>query len=379
MSLIPVSRPRISERNVFDVSHALQNAQISGHSPGVVDLERAFAEHLGVSEAIAVSSGTTAIDLTIEALDIQPGDECIVPAFTIISTVNAIARRGARIQLVDAESNSWCMDVDNIRSVISQYTKLVMPVHIYGLPVDMEPILTLQKSYGYTILEDSAEALGVSYYGKKCGALGDISIFSLYANKLITAGEGGIVATSDVVIADKLRGLRNLNFSKSERFVNYELGYAARLNNLGATLALSQLREIEELLVIKSALAKRYLEGLDGHPWFEFQATSTNYSENKYWVFGIVLKSIAPYSAKAFQALLLSRGIESRRFFCPLHLQPLAHKFDFALDPRGMKNSELLWERGVYLPFGTGILVDEVDEVVRVLWELLTKTKQVIL
>jgi perosamine synthetase len=265
------------------------------------------------------------------------------------------------------------MNVNNIESIVSQNTKIVLPVHIYGLPVDMQPIWELRKSHNFIILEDSAEALGVTCYGQKSGALGDVSIFSLYANKLITAGEGGMIATSDNILAEKLRGLRNLNFSKAERFVNFELGYAARLNNLGATLALSQLREIDQLLEIKSFLAKRYLEGLDGHPWFDFQATSTSYAENKYWVFGLVLKDSVPFSAKVFQGLLLSHGIESRRFFCPLHLQPVARKFDVVLDPRGMTNSELLWERGLYLPFGTGIRIDEVDEVIRVLWHILTR------
>ncbi len=373
MTLIPVSRPKISEANIFDVSQALRDGQISGHSPGVLELERSFAEYLGTSAAVAVSSGTTAIDLTVEALDIKSGDECIVPAFTIISTVSALARRGAKIQLVDAELSSWCMNVNNIESIVSQNTKIVLPVHIYGLPVDMQPIWELRKSHNFIILEDSAEALGVTCYGQKSGALGDVSIFSLYANKLITAGEGGMIATSDNILAEKLRGLRNLNFSKAERFVNFELGYAARLNNLGATLALSQLREIDQLLEIKSFLAKRYLEGLDGHPWFDFQATSTSYAENKYWVFGLVLKDSVPFSAKVFQGLLLSHGIESRRFFCPLHLQPVARKFDVVLDPRGMTNSELLWERGLYLPFGTGIRIDEVDEVIRVLWHILTR------
>lgn len=366
---IPVNRPRISRNNIKKVTKALKETNISGHSNGVSEFENKLASYLGIENVVAVANGTLALDLAIEVLEISEGDECIVPAFTIISTVNQLIRKNAKIILVDADPITWSMDVTKTMEIISLNTKLLVPVHIYGLPVDMQPLIDSKNNYHFQILEDAAEAMGVEYYGKKCGTFGDLATFSFYANKLITTGEGGAISVKEPKIAEKLRNLRNLNFLQGQRFVSEYIGYNARLNNLSAQLGISQLSEITNLQNIKRKLAQLYIEGLSDHPWIEFQIEKTDYAINRYWVFGIKLKKESPLDAPAFINALLGYGIESRRFFCPLHLQPIAKKYNFST-PQSLFISEELWERGLYLPFGTGITSREVEIVIKVIWRI---------
>jgi perosamine synthetase len=371
--MIPVSRPRISQADITSVIEALKKAEISGHSKGVEDFESRLASYLKIENVVAVSSGTTALDLSVEALEIRAGDHCVVPSFTIVSTIAELARRKAKVTLIDADPLTWSIDISRCIDAISAETRLVVPVHIYGLPVNMSPLLDLRERFHFSILEDAAEALGVEYKEKQCGTFGDISIFSFYANKLITTGEGGAIATSNNDLACKIRALRNLNFSKSERFVHDGLGYNSRMNNLSAQLGISQLFNIEQLMSHKLELAKAYSSGLQHHPWITLPLARTDYGRNKYWVYGIVLNQNSPYSAKSFQEELSKRGIDSRRFFCPIHLQPFIGKYDFHYDPSDMKVSENLWEKGLYLPLGTGITISEVEKVIEVIWEISSK------
>lgn len=367
---VPVSRPQISEEEIHAVQEEMRALNLSGHSNSVSQFEEELAKYLDVREVIAVSNGTVALDLSIEALEINKSDLCIVPSFTIISTVAELARRGARIKLVDSNPISWSMDVNKTLDLIDSSVKLVLPVHIYGLSVDMNPLLEAQNRFGFKILEDAAEALSVKYRGRLCGTFGDLSTFSFYANKLITCGEGGAIATNNLELSEQLRSLRNLRFSKTERFVHDGLGYNARLSGLSATLAKSQLKRITELSNRKRALVSLYQEGLKNHPWLEYHIDQIANSKNEYWVFGILMSQDAPFKAKQLQSKLESEGIETRRFFCPLHLQPFIRDYNFEFIKDDMKVSEALWERGLYLPFGTGIREDEVVRVIETLWKL---------
>jgi perosamine synthetase len=369
MYKIPVSRPKISRKNIKRVTKALKEANISGHANGVSEFEIKLAHYLGVDHVVAVSNGTVALDLAIDVLEISEKDECIVPTFTIISTVNQLVRTKAKITLIDADPDTWSLDVTKTLEVLNHNTKLVLPVHIYGLPVDMQPLIDKKTEYNFQILEDAAEALGVEYHGKKCGSFGDLATFSFYANKLITTGEGGAITVKDYQNAEKLRNLRNLNFVPGQRFVSENIGYNARLNNLSAQLGISQLDEIEKLQNIKISLAKLYKEGLHDHPWVDFQVEKTDYAKNQYWVFGIKLKKEAPLDSSTLISVLSTYGIESRRFFCPLHLQPIFKKYNFSTSGT-LTVSEELWERGLYLPFGTGITPREVKIVIEVIWKI---------
>lgn len=367
--MIPVNRPLISKSDVDFVSTELEAGFISGEIPLIGKLENEFSDYLGVSESIAVSNGTVAFDLIVNAFDIKAGDVCVVPSFTIISTINELVRRQAKLIFVDSELSTWNMNSEEAVSVINASTRAVFPVHIYGLPVDMDPILNAVEGTATKIIEDAAEALGVKYKGRKVGSLGHASMFSFYANKIITGGEGGMISTSDSLIAIQLRRARTLNFRHGERFVSDELGWNARIHGLSAALIYSQLKRLDTLVEAKQKIANRYLSGLAGHPWFTFQAESTEYSENTYWVFGILLNSDAPYDAESFQKLLRENGIESRRFFCPMHLQPVLRGYDFTVSSN-MQVSERLWKSGVYIPSGLGITESEQEVIITLLWSL---------
>jgi perosamine synthetase len=369
MTMIPVNRPLITKNDIDEVTNALEQTWISGDTNPVKSLEIQLGKYLGISEAIAVSNGSVALDLAVEALEIVAGEKCVVPTFTIISSLANLVRKKAEIQLVDADPVTWSMNANIAATMINEKTKVVVPVHIYGLSTDMDPIIQASSSYGTLILEDAAEALGVNYKGRPCGSLGTVGTLSFFANKIITGGEGGAILTDDLSIAKKIRGLRNLSHSESERFVHYELGWNARLAGLPAALINAQLKRIDQILDNKVRKAKLYLDGLRNHPWFDFQPERTDYSENAYWVFGVVLNQSAPYSAKEFQSQLRLEGIDSRRFFCPMHLQPV-FKGLFDNQQGSFPVSERLWNRGLYLPSGLGNTDDEIFKVIETLWKL---------
>jgi perosamine synthetase len=369
MAMIPVNRPLISEGDISAVTDALKNTWISGDTPPTLNLENSLKEILGVSDVVAVSNGTTAIDLSVEALDIESGDECVVPTFTIMSSISNLLRRGATLKVVDSDPVTWSIDANLAAEAITAKTKLIVPVHIYGLPVDMDPILNKVAEYPTFVLEDAAEALGVDYKGRHCGAMGNVGVFSFYANKIVTGGEGGAVVTNDTSFADRVRYFRNLCFNPKQRFVHEDLGWNARLSGIQATLISSQLQRLDYLVERKISIAQRYLSGLAGHPWLEFHPPSTEFSKNTYWVFGVLLNQNCPFNAEELQHKLRTLGIDTRRFFCPIHLQPLAHRYPIKTFG-AMPVAEKLWKRGIYLPSGLGNTTEEFDTVIEAMWRL---------
>jgi perosamine synthetase len=367
--MIPVSRPEVSEADIEAVTQALTETQISGEAPPVRSLENSLANYLGVKHAMAVSNGTCALDLTFEAMGLQKGSRVLVPNFTIISSVSNLLRRGVEITTVDADPLTWSMNADETEAAIDSSFDAVLAVHIYGLPVDMQKFLGKSQKLEVPIIEDSAESLGLDYQGKKIGTLGEVSTFSFFANKIVTGGEGGAIITNNERLATEIRSLRNLYHSNEERFVHHKLGWNARMHALSAALANSQLERIDALRLRKRITAKKYLDGLHNHPWFIFQPPKTSYAENDYWVFGILLNSDAPYTVPEFRELLIQQGIESRRFFCPLSLQPLAAEFKIkSFDESNI--SESLWLKGFYIPSGNGITDNEIEQVISALWKI---------
>jgi len=376
--MIPVNRPLISQQDIEAVTTDLHDTFISGESPPVARMERSLEEFTGRKHAVALSSGTSAIDLLVNQMMIGKGDLCILPTFTIISTVSQLLRAGARVKLIDADINTWSIDAQQTIDQINSDTKLVLPVHIYGLPVDMDPILEKAIFYDVPVIEDAAEALGVEYKGRKCGNLGYASVFSFYANKLITGGEGGAITTDDDLLASELRRFRSLSHDE-ERFVHSELGWNFRISGLSASLIASQLNQIDIYKARKIEIGRLYNSGLAGHPWITLAPEVTEYARNLYWVFPVLLNSSSPYDARSLQNKLRELQIETRRFFCPMHLQPLAKKYsfdDFQISQFPIANN--LWENGLYLPSGLGNTDDEILSVVEALWSLpgLTKTNQ---
>ena len=311
-----------------------------------------------------------ALDAAVIALGIGPGDEVIMPTFTIISCAAAVIRAGAKAILVDCDSKTWNMTAAQIETKITPKTKAIMIVHIYGLPVDMDPILELAKKYKLKIIEDAAEMHGQTYKDRPCGSFGDISTFSFYPNKHITTGEGGMIVTDDQALADKCRSLRNLCFQPQKRFVHEELGWNMRMTNLQAALGLAQLERLDEFVSRKRAMGRLYTELLSDEKNISLPVPETAFAKNIYWVFGIVLKENLSIDAEKMMKKLAERKIGTRPFFWSMHEQPLFIKQGLYKN-ESYPVAENLARRGFYLPSGLALKEDQIRNVALNLKEIL--------
>jgi len=359
---IPVNEPLLDGNEKKYLNECIDTGWISSDGPFVSKFEAKFAAKTGRKYGIAVSNGTAALDIAVQSLGIGPGDEIILPAFTIISCITQIIRSGATPVLVDSDPQTWNMDVDQIEGKISKRTKAIMVVHTYGLPVDMDPILSIVKKYNLKVIEDAAEMHGQAYRGKPCGSFGDISIFSFYANKHITTGEGGMLVTDDNVLAEKCKSLRNLCFQPEQRFIHEDLGWNFRLTNLQAAVGLAQLEKLDDHIRLKRSMGKLYTELLSHLTKVQLPLPETGYANNIYWVYGIVLTSEIPFDAKEAMEMLGKYGIGTRPFFWPMHMQPVLKQLGLF---RGEHYpvAERMSRRGFYLPSGMAITNDQIHVV----------------
>jgi perosamine synthetase len=367
--MIPVNAPLLDGNEERYLSECVRTGWISSEGPFIGKLEESFAARVGRAHGIAVSNGSAALDVAVAALGLASGDEVILPAFTIISCAAAIARAGARPVLVDCDRDTWNTTADRIAERITPRTKAIMIVHIYGLPVDMDPVFALAQRYGLKIIEDAAEMHGQTYNGRPCGSLGDISTFSFYPNKLVTTGEGGMVVTDDPALAERCRALRNLCFLPGRRFVHEELGWNFRLSNLQAAVGVAQLERLDESVAKKRQIGTLYQERLVGVRGLHLPIARTAYAENIYWVFGVVLDDNRFDAAEAMR-WLAGRGIGTRPFFWPMHEQPVLRRmglFEGEVHP----NAEWLARRGFYLPSSLTLTEPQIDEVAAAVRELM--------
>ena len=359
--MVSVSEPWFNEEDAESVAECVRSGWVSSAGPAVEAFEKRWAAYCDRAHGVAVSSGTAALQLAVAALHLQPGDEVILPSFTIISCALAVIYGGGVPVLVDADPRTWCMDVAEVERKIGPRTRAIMPVHIYGHPVDMDPLLQLAERHGLAIIEDAAEAHGAEYLSgresgvpewRKCGSFGAMSCFSFYANKLIATGEGGMVVTDDGERAAHLRSLRDLCFQPACRFLHNELGFNFRLTNMQAALGLSQISRIAELLCKKRWLARRYREMLADIPGLQHPPESP-WARSTYWMYGIVLAPERQMNAPELALHLRRKGIDTRPFFAGMHHQP-------ALRERGLFAGERypvtdrLHRLGLYLPSGLG-------------------------
>jgi len=362
---IPVNTPLIGEREKELLIQCIDTGWISSEGPFVTEFEEKFSSYIGRKYGIACANGSGALDIAVAALKLSPSDEVIMPTFTIISPALSIIRSGAKPVLVDSDPITWNMDVTQIENKITQKTKAILVVHIYGLPVDMDPVLELCKKYNLFLIEDAAEMHGQTYKNKKCGCFGDISTFSFYPNKHITTGEGGMVLTDDEELANRCRKLRNLAFEPDKpRFVHIEMGWNYRMTNLQAALGLAQLERIEEHIIKKRLLGKTYNEGLNTITHIQLPLNKTDYAENIYWVYGILLKEELKMEAVEVMAKLAELKIGTRPFFYPMHLQPVFHKMGL-FQNETYPIAENLARKGFYLPSGLGISLEEIDYIIK--------------
>jgi perosamine synthetase len=366
--MIPVNEPLLNGNEKKYLMECIDTGWISSEGPFVRRFEEIFASYLGVKHGIAVCNGTAALEVAMAAIDLQTGNEVIMPTFTIISCAFAILRRGGVPVLVDVEPDTWCMDINQVKDKITPKTKAIMPVHMYGHPVDMYPIIELAEKHGLHVVEDASEVHGAEYKKRKCGSIGHINCFSFYANKIITTGEGGMVVTDDDKLAERARLHRNLCFKEGRRFYHEELGGNFRMTNLQAAIGAAQMERIEEFVEIKrknAALYNKLLAVIDGIQL----PVEKEWAKNVYWMYGIVLDEKTGFNAADFAKRLKEEGIDTRPFFLGMHEQPIFHKMGLFKDEH-YPVAERLARQGLYLPSGLTLTEKDVDGVVRAVMDI---------
>ena len=360
--MIPVNEPLLDGNEKKYLNECIDTGWISSEGPFVQKFEEQFAARVGRKFGVAVANGSVALEAALAALGIGPGDEVLMPTFTIISCAAAVVRAGAVPVLVDCGSDSWNMDAGGVRDRITGRTKAIMVVHIYGLPVDMDPILAIAREHGLLIIEDAAQMHGQTYRGRPCGSFGAISTFSFYPNKHITTGEGGMIVTDDPALAEKCASLRNLCFNAKKRFVHEELGWNFRMSNLQAAVGLAQLERLDEFVLRKRRMGELYNRLLDGLEGVRLPLPSTDYADNIYWVYGIVLHDDLPLDAQSAMQRLARLQIGTRPFFFPMHRQPVFEKMGLFAGER-YPEAERLSAKGFYLPSGLALTEGQMQQV----------------
>jgi len=308
---VPVNTPLLDGRELEYVSECVKTGWISSEGPFVGEFESKMAARVSRKHGVAVANGSAALDVAIAALGIAKGDEVIMPAHTIISCAAAIIHSGAIPVLVDSNPQTWNMEVGQIEAKITGKTKAIMIVHLYGLPADIDPILSLAKKHSLAVIEDAAQMIGQDYKGEPCGSFGDISAFSFYPNKHITTGEGGMCLTDNPELAERCRSFRNLCFQPQKRFVHEELGWNYRMTNLQAALGLAQLERLDTHVAMKRAIGAKYQESLSDIPGIQLPLMRAGYAENIYWVFGLVLDESLSFGAEKAIKRLYEKGVEN--------------------------------------------------------------------
>ncbi len=352
-NFIPVSEPLLDGNELSYLTEAIQTGWISSEGPFVKRFEDQYAASVNRKHGISVSNGTAALEIAVRAAGILPGDEVIMPTLTIISCAQAVVNAGGIIVPVDCDLNDFNMLTNQLEQLITPRTKAIMPVHIYGLPVKMDAVLDFADRNNLIVIEDAAEMHGQKYRDRPCGSFGAVSVFSFYANKIVTTGEGGMIVTNDDTIAEKCRTLRNLCFNNANRFVHEELGYNYRFTNIQAAVGLAQLERLGGFVDMKRFIGREYNKLFASNSLLQIPLASNESAENLYWVYPLVLTEAATMDAKTVMTELQKAGIGTRPFFYPMHLQPVLHQLD-ALNTQGLSfpNAEYLYKKGFYIPSG---------------------------
>ena len=358
--MIPVNTIELGPDEIANVLDCVRSGWISSAGSWLERFESQWASYCGRRFGIATSSGTTALQAAIASLRLEPGDEVIIPTFTIVSCALAVVEARCVPVLVDADPRTWCMDPEQVRQRITARTRAIMPVHIYGHPVDMDPILDIAAEHQIAIVEDAAEAHGAEYRSRgawrRCGSFGELSCFSFYANKLVTTGEGGMVVTDNPELAERLRSIRNLGFGP-RRFYHEHEGFNFRMTNLQAAIGVAQLAKVDAAIERKRAIAARYTAALGDIAALELPAEQP-WARSIYWMYGIVIRDGADELARALHA----RGIETRPFFVGMHEQPIYRARGLFAEEQ-YPVAERLSRCGLYLPSGLAMTDAQQDAV----------------
>jgi perosamine synthetase len=355
--VIPVCEPTLAGNEAKYVLDCIESNWISSAGKYIPQFEDSFAAACQARYGVACANGTVALHLGLAALGIGPGDEVILPAFTMIATINAITYTGATPVLVDSEPATWNMDLNQVAEKITPRTRAVMPVHTYGHPVDMDPLMDMAERHGFYVLEDAAESHGAEYKGRRTGSLGHAACFSFYANKIITTGEGGMITTDDAEIARLARNLRDHAFSKERHFWHKYIGFNYRMTNMQAAVGLAQTEQLEGFVEARRRNAARYsaalreISGLVTPP-------EAGWARNVFWMYSILVEDEFGMTRDGLRTYLANHGIETRTFFIPMHLQPIYYR---AFKGQRYPVAEMLCQRGFYLPSASSLTTREID------------------
>lgn len=366
---IPVNEPLFIGNEKKYLTDCIKSGWVSSEGKYVKKFENKFAKKVSRKFGTTVSSGSAALEIAINALELKKNDEVILPTFTIASCLFPILRTKAKPIFVDCDLRTWNCQASEIIKKISKKTKAIILVHIYGLTIDIDKILKIAKKKKIYIIEDAAEVHGLKYKKKMCGSFGDMSTFSFYSNKNITTGEGGMILTNNSKIFKEINKLKNLYFGNgSQRFMHKKLGWNFRMSNLQAAVGLAQLEKLDFNIKKRREIGKYYNLGLKKFEnIFYLPVDDIKYCKNIYWIYGLVIKKEYKITAKKFMNLLNKKGVGTRPFFFPLHKQPIIKK----LNKQNLPNSEFISKNGFYIPSGLGIklkqqkyVVDKIEEVI---------------
>ena len=366
--MMPFSEPLLGGNELSYLNDCIATGWISSTGKYVERFERDWAAYCGRKHGIAVANGTAALQVAVESLRLKPGDEIVLPSFTIISCALAVMRAGATPVIVDSDPETYCMDVEQVAAAITPRTRAIMPVHIYGHPVDMDPLFELADEHDLLVIEDAAQAHGCQYLSRRngqaawrrCGSLGTVSTFSFYANKVVTTGEGGMVLTDSDALAERCRSLRNLCF-QPHRFRHEELGYNYRLTNMQAAVGVAQIERIADILELKCRVADYYDELLADVPGLTLPKKH-KWARVNCWMYGLVLRDDFGIDAFEFSARLRARDVDTRPFFMGMHEQP-AFRCRGLFEGLRLPVAERLYRRGVCLPSGPTLTRAQIETV----------------
>jgi perosamine synthetase len=354
--IIPVCQPTLNGNEKKYVNDCLDANWISSGGRFITAFEKAFADACEAKYAVACTSGTSALHLAMATMDIGPGDEVIVPAFTMIATVSAVSYVGATPVLVDSEPETWNIDLNQVADRITSKTRLVVPVHTYGHPADLDPLMALADMHGFSVLEDAAEAHGATYNGRKVGSLGHAAAFSFYANKIITTGEGGMLTTNDDGFATISRTLRDHAFSPERHFWHKFRGFNYRMTNLQAAVGLAQVEQLHSLVERRRQNAALYSLLLDDVPGIVRPPEAPNV-KSAFWMYSVLVGEEFGMTRDQLRRFLADEGIETRTFFIPIHLQPIYYKI---FQGQRFPVAESLCKAGLYLPSSGSLTENDV-------------------
>jgi perosamine synthetase len=363
---IPIAAPVLGEEELANVVEAVRSGWISSRGAFIGEFEREFAAFCGTRHGIAVANGTVALHVALLAAGVRPGDEVLVPSLTFIATANVVRYCGAVPVFVDSEGATWQLDPALLEAKITARTRAIIPVHLYGHPCDMDPILDLARHRGLAVIEDAAEAHGAHYRSRIVGGLGQVGCFSFYGNKLITTGEGGICVTDDGALADRLRLLRDHGMDPKRAYWHEIVGYNYRMTNLQAAVGVAQMKRLPGFIEKKREIALWYREALAPlaragritlHP-------EAPWARSVFWMYSVLLAD-SRISLDEVRSRLNDRGVDSRPFFHPMHTLPPYNTGE------RLPVAEDLASRGLNLPSGVGLEREHVERVARALAQAL--------